>query len=80
MDLLSVFHRHYEALCFVWQGRHMQTNRGISSLYYSQKRTAHAREICAKRCEYACLENLCEFMNTLQKMSSLPVKVITPED
>lgn len=80
MDLLSVFHRHYEALCFVWQDRDMQSNRGISSLYYRLKRTAHAPEICAKRSANACSENFCELMNTPQKISSLPVKVITPEN
>jgi hypothetical protein len=58
MDLLSANHCHYESLCFVWQGRHMQTNRGISSAYYSRKRNAHAPETCTKRCPHACSENL----------------------
>jgi len=80
LDLLSVIHCHSESLCFVWQGRHMQTNRGVSSVYYSPNRIVHAPEICAKRCSHACSENFCELMDTLQKISSLHIKVITPEN
>jgi hypothetical protein len=47
-DLLSANHCHHESMSFVWQGRHMQTNRGINSAYYSRERTAHAPTICTK--------------------------------
>jgi hypothetical protein len=80
MDLLSANHCHCESLCFVLQSRHMQTNRGISSAYYSRKPIAHAPEICTKRSAHVGSENVCELMNALQKMSSLPTKVITPEN
>jgi hypothetical protein len=58
MHLLSVIHCHYKSLCFVWQGRLIQTNRGVSSADFSPKRIVHAPEICAKRCLHACSKNL----------------------
>ena len=80
MDLLSISNCHCKSLCFVWQGSHKQTDRGFSSTYYSRQPVVHPPEKCARRCPLACSENFCELMNTLQKMSSLPMKVITPEN
>jgi hypothetical protein len=76
MDLLSANHWHCESMCCVLQCRLIAVLAVLST-------AESLSRMCLKyspKDMRICSENFCKLMNTPQKMSSLPTKVITPEN